>query len=424
MLSAGAGLAAVLSVQTQSSLEQDYAILCANKAEPESETCATLKRALVAKLSGSATAMQPGVEMPQAAKVTTDGEIRSRWGLYADIVGKKYFSRPAGLSASITSFSWQVPGEVLVMIIDEATKRGEVGGNRTRTTMIYRWDWNRNGIVMDGYDVVMRPEADGSFFIVNADGKHRNRTWLNADGSWTSVTEKQKGNVWKPITYGEYHYSEMTPQFIASLRGSSGGGGLLGVVQGAIAGAAGMANGGGGDDAAIAGAAAGAVAGAAGVEANSIQTGFQRGAAEVNASNAEMQRSFERSVAAAGAPGYAKTTTSTVATSSTSSPSSGENPSAAEKLESRTVSAWFVVGMMPREKDTRNPLCVSNSIPVTIDYNPSGWGNDGRVLAALKPLESVFLEKCGRLGQVAGSINPMLDGSPNPHPDNYQVQVP
>jgi hypothetical protein len=432
LLSAGVGFAGVATAQGQSSLEQDYATLCANKPAPETETCAALKKALMAKV-GTPSESPPAPNTPTtdatgggavAGALRTE-ETRRRWGIFADRVGKTYFNENKGFVSSVSTWSWKVPGEVLTVSNRAATRRAEFKSDKADTTE-YHLDQARGGFYNLAYfgPALHVVQPDGSILFTNPDGKHRTLQRATGPNSWTSVTERCKNGVCKPIAYGTSHHTEMTPEFLASRRGGSSGGGLLGVVQGAVAGAAGMATGRGSMDAAIAGAAAGAVAGAAGVNSSSIQSGFRQGAAEVNASNAEWQRSFERSMAAAGAPGYANTATSTAPPTLTSSPSSGENPSAAEKLESRTVSAWFVVGMMPREKDTRNPLCVSNSIPVTIDYNPSGWGNDGRVLAALKPLESVFLEKCGRLGQVAGSINPMLDGSPNPHPDNYQVQVP
>lgn len=191
-------------------------------------------------------------------------------------------------------------------------------------------------------------------------------------------------------------------------RAASRGGGLLGVIEGAVAGAAGMVTGGGGYDAALAGAAAGAVAGAAGVDASSIQNGFTQGIAESNMRDAQMA-----AAAAAARTG---------------------GPSGATVAGARTVArmdgqAYLVVGMRPREGDTRNPMCYSTLFPISYDSEANGSGNAGRAEDAARALESRFLSGCARVGRVDGIVSPMTTANasftqPRPHPSDYIVPLP
>ena len=210
--------------QASSSLEQDYATLCANKPGPETETCAALKKALVAKLNSatsSATKPSGGQSVAAPMGALTQEEIRRRWGLYANIEGKKYYSTsPAG--RTISTYRWVVPGEEMATTTVEANKAGEPVGKEYRGTM--RWDAMKGGIVSAGFPRI-HAQPDGSLIWLEADGRQRSRHFLNGDGSWTSVGEKLKGGVWKRIAYGHMLHSEMTPQFVAQLRGGSGGGG-------------------------------------------------------------------------------------------------------------------------------------------------------------------------------------------------------
>lgn len=82
------------------------------------------------------------------------------------------------------------------------------------------------------------------------------------------------------------------------------GGGLLGALQGAIAGAQGMVDAGGGMSEALAGASIGALGSSMGADPNSVRDSVSRGASDVAQSNAAAQRQFSTAATAANAPRY------------------------------------------------------------------------------------------------------------------------
>ena len=96
----------------------------------------------------------------------------------------------------------------------------------------------------------------------------------------------------------------------------------------------------------------------------------------------------------------------------------------------KSVPVYFVVGMRPNERNTRNPMCYSTVFNVDVALDPNGWGNQGRVNDALAPHQGSFLAKCSRHGQVDGTVNSAAQGissgfpRPTPHNEDYEVTMP
>jgi hypothetical protein len=107
------------------------------------------------------------------------------------------------------------------------------------------------------------------------------------------------------------------------------------------------------------------------------------------------------------------------------------NAPASEELTNKAVQVYFLVGMVPTEKNTRNPMCYSNTFSVTIPFNPRGWGNNGRLLEVIEPMFETFRAKCARLGTVSGTVSygasdNIASGFPRstPHAEDYTVMMP
>lgn len=96
----------------------------------------------------------------------------------------------------------------------------------------------------------------------------------------------------------------------------------------------------------------------------------------------------------------------------------------------KSVPVYFVVGMRPTERNTRNPMCYSTVFNIEVALDPNGWGNQGRVNSALAPHQGSFLTKCSRHGQVDGTVNSGAQGissgfpRPTPHNEDYEVTMP
>jgi hypothetical protein len=96
------GYAQVQPSNAPSSLEQDYASLCAGRSGPPSETCDTLRKALIGKLTS------PSVP----ARVDTPSEEISKqtWGVFADAANRYWQNDDIAVV-----FAWIVPGRTLLM---------------------------------------------------------------------------------------------------------------------------------------------------------------------------------------------------------------------------------------------------------------------------------------------------------------------
>ena len=96
----------------------------------------------------------------------------------------------------------------------------------------------------------------------------------------------------------------------------------------------------------------------------------------------------------------------------------------------KSAQAYFWVGMTPTEKNTRNPSCYSTPFQIQFQHDPNGWGDNGRAQEALKPLESSFIDKCSRHGQVSGLVNGNVEGLtsgfpiPAAHAEDFVVPIP
>ena len=133
---------------------------------------------------------------------------------------------------------------------------------------------------------------------------------------------------------------------------------------------------------------------------------------------------------------YAAPSGSTAGTASSSTTAVGvaapSGAAAEETFPDKSVAVYFSVGMVPTERNTRNPMCYSNTFHITIPFNPRGWGNGGRVNAILDPMKDDFYAKCARLGQVTSPNNVSYgaegvhSGFPRsaPHAEDFTVTMP
>jgi hypothetical protein len=186
-------------------------------------------------------------------------------------------------------------------------------------------------------------------------------------------------------------------------------------------------------DAAMAGASIGVLGAAMGADPNAIRNSVSEGSTSVAQSNADAQRQFANSMAAAGAPGYGggNSAASSGATRSSDGASAQGSPQP-DALPIKRVQVYLRMGMQVTAKNTRNPVCYSNTFSVDIPFDPKGWGNPGRLQAALAPMMDTFSEKCARLGQ-PGLGPPSYGASDNiggsfpratPHAEDYVVTMP
>jgi hypothetical protein len=133
-----------------------------------------------------------------------------------------------------------VPGEWIVITSHSATKTAQIASDPDcppakihlrldrQTGKLETWTESSCYLPTRRPIIVL---ADGTLIDNHPNGKNRNRSWRNADGSLTRVTEELKRNgAWKPMAYGTRISREMTPQFLAQLRGSAGDSGLMGAL--------------------------------------------------------------------------------------------------------------------------------------------------------------------------------------------------
>ena len=415
-----------LAAEPGPSLEQDYAALCANKPEPASETCVLLKKALIAKLSGNAsspataelpfTARSPAAPSIEQAKRE---EIRRRWGLYADMVGKTYVEVDTkGSPLAIATYSWEVPGAAMVVTRYATTETGEITtgdcppsktyrrvepatGRLTRTILRPCWP------AVPAADVSIQP--DGAAVEKQVDGKYTDRISRNSDGTVTWIRYvPQKNGLWRRLGYGTSISHERTSQYLASLRAdyearlaqkAQSGDGFGSILAGAAMGA--MLGGGGQSsvDLAVAGAQSAAQGGNTLDVLNSMG-----GVAAANA--AESKRQLDETIARAqgGSSGGASIASTGSFSSSAGSAVAPGNP--AHSLTRKTIQVYFEIGTTPKiatkdgeEDDGHNTHCQSTVFPVTIDWDPSLEASGGNLKYAnpvLDGMKSAFIDKCNR----------------------------
>ena len=118
---------------------------------------------------------------------------------------------------------------------------------------------------------------------------------------------------------------------------------------------------------------------------------------------------------------------------SSSSVTAAPTAQVAEKpggLVQKSIRVWYSLPMQATDRNTVNPLCISNTFSVTVQWDPKGWGNPGRVAEAIKPMEGRFIAECRQRGTLAGSVaeyhaEGMQDGfadKPN-HPEFIYVGI-
>jgi hypothetical protein len=404
------------------SLEQSYASMCAGKPAPETEACAALRQALASKLSRTPDA-SPLVE--KATRAISPEEMRRRWGYNADLVGKRYFS--SDVANIITTISWEVYGEVMKTSSITATKYGEPKHEACcpEVVMKTRWDPARNVLVDEATGNVgtaTQPAADGSYIgpvvSIPSFGNTRSRVWINADGSWVAVAERLRGEKWKE--FDRTTFREMTPQFMAQLRGSDsrGDSGLIGAL------------------------AMGVGAALAGGNAEQVMGMAMKGA-ELTTDN-EMSRNVLAgqgdAMVAAGTQRMAAENQSVAGSSGSVSAAGADtragvampagSPATAPAAKSATVSttAYLIVGMRPTEKNTRNPMCYSTPFQISYQSEENHWGDSGRAEAAAMAYRGQFEAACSRHGQVDGITSPHIQsingGSASASATNEDFVVP
>ena len=105
------------------SLEQSYGQLCSGDADKASETCATLRKALLDKLTKESWKAKPARSVPAVAQARAEkpltkaqkAKFAAPWGKWADLVGHSYDAGEA-----LYTYSWKVPYEVMLVEIDSA----------------------------------------------------------------------------------------------------------------------------------------------------------------------------------------------------------------------------------------------------------------------------------------------------------------
>jgi hypothetical protein len=199
---AAAAMAIVLaagSAQAQS-LEKSYADQCSTPASKKSEMCQLMAKALVAKLQGEAGADSGQTQNAAASNpAPTAAELRARWGLLLEFIGKPTFVIDGPTATADTAsrwvLEWQTPGEVLVR-----KKLGADGaelGSMTYTWSKYTATVERN-LASIGQIQTFSVEPNGNFVgSVLMNGTMGRERWesLGATG-YRVMTETNEGRGW------------------------------------------------------------------------------------------------------------------------------------------------------------------------------------------------------------------------------------
>jgi hypothetical protein len=284
---------------------------------------------------GSVSALASALVTADNGPPSAPAEI-ARWGIHAELVGKTFVFRDR-----FHKFAWVVPGRVMKF------EHGMFGSNSEE--YILTWVDGVGAVTKNGkYALRITPEGllhwngawgfriikvGNDYARVTVDPLHAGKTGALAPLPALKPANLQRATVLTRVTT-QAQFDAVQTRNIAEVQAmlakadaerraaraaNGGGGGLLRALNGAIAGAQGMVDGGGGMDAAMAGASIGVLGAAMGADPSSIRDSVSQGATEVAQSNADAQRQFASSMAAAGAPGYGRTTPSS-ASSSTGSP--------------------------------------------------------------------------------------------------------
>lgn len=205
----------------------------------------------------------------------------------------KYHVR-AGTMAEVGQpymFVWMVGGKTLSPIAYEALKpKCATSANLTDADILRRFgDFARRaGKTVTGSDGAGSYAKDYEWVVRGQSLKVTKRTYGSkywaASNVWLYSWDEKNQKLWSQSVYdaspSSWSGNQLTPAKIVAWQAdraeqqasSGGGGGLLGALQGAVAGIQGVASGGGGLSEGLAGAAIGGVAGAAGVDAGTIGT--------------------------------------------------------------------------------------------------------------------------------------------------------
>jgi hypothetical protein len=185
-------LALVVSDACGQSLEKSYADQCATTASKKSEVCQLMAKALAAKIQGEAAG-------PSAASTATADQLRNRWGVLLDYIGKPMFQINGETGTTdIESrwvLEWQVPGEVLVR--RKVAADGSELGSITYTWSPYTESVERN-VASIGQIQTFNVDAKGSFIgtlVMNGTMGRERWTGLGATG-YRVTNETNAGHGW------------------------------------------------------------------------------------------------------------------------------------------------------------------------------------------------------------------------------------
>jgi hypothetical protein len=433
-----------------SSLEKDYANLCAGRPEPASETCEALRQALIAKLGGaslrSATASQGPAAAPAPTPAAPD-ELHSRWGLYADMVGKSYFDRfTSGEPSGISIYKWNTPGIELEVTRYGATPMGGIKPDKECVPfrIIRRFDPGTNKITRKSLlpcwpelaeaEVVIQP--DGSSVETEIPrttgpkafrGKYRDLVNMRKNGTVRSMRqERKRDGSYKDLGFGTTISHERTPEYLAAVRAEqerlargratdSGSSGLLGAAV------RGLAMGFSGVDAPL--------MNADGSEVNTLDV-LNAAGAELARKNVEGRAQLDATIAQAN--GQASSSDGGLATSSSAAaaPARSQSHQGGSATRMASSTAYLLIGIRPTDKNTRNPMCYSTPFQITYQSEENHWGDAGRAEAAAMQYRGQFEAACSRLGVLEGRTNPVVQRTnpsfvlPSITQEDFQVPIP
>lgn len=174
------------------SLEQSYASLCSG-AKKSSETCRTLRQALMDKLAkddSSGPAIEAAEPRPAAARGTKSaafkkGVVSPKWGLWAKLAGVTTIDEDGG---AVRSYSWAEKGRVL-----ELERLGREDSGISSFTMLDSGEIEVRPPTGAAY--AMTPSEDGTFVAANSDTRWR---YALSGTKMVVSEEKPDGSAWKP----------------------------------------------------------------------------------------------------------------------------------------------------------------------------------------------------------------------------------
>lgn len=183
------------------SLEKSYGEQCSTWSSKQTEMCQVMAKALLAKLQGETGEVAPVSRKGTAPSNTSPSaaELRARWGLLLDFMGKPTFQIDGQTGTADTAsrwvLEWKVPGEVLVR--RKLAPDGSELGSTTYTWSRYTATVERN-IASIGQIQTFSVDAQGTFtgtLLLNGTMGREKWTSLGATG-YRVTSETNEGHGW------------------------------------------------------------------------------------------------------------------------------------------------------------------------------------------------------------------------------------